>query len=560
MSLRVWLYALALASSTLLPLIARAQTAPPAGLWKKENLNVTVRAYAVPDLLAQDQRGPCPAPEILCDPDQPAPASACCADKLIRLITGAVAPQTWQQNGGPGTIEYLPCANALLIRQTPDVQVKVSELLDSFRTEDEPQVAVEVRFIEVTEDLFERIGFDFERVVRGAEGDSKPQPMSLNDQQVHQLLEAVQGDRRTNVMQAPKVTTFSGQTASVCVGQTQYFVTGMDVSTVNGQKIFVPRNEPFQMGLTMHLRPTISADGRFVCVEFQSESRDVNTPVALMPVTTLVSPTNADGETRPPVPFTQFIQQPTFNVQRIDTRVCVPDGGTMLLSGGKAVRESRTETGTPVLSKIPYVNRMFKNVGIARENVSTLVLITPRIIRTEAEERAVCPAKSAPCCPQAGCCKEGGCCQSAAATKPACCATASAILSRPLTCEQLRVMPTPMSAPAPCCPGCPLSALIRPAGGMPIPVVPPAPALVMERVRVEQVPPLPAPPVMRVTGTVQVAPGCDLCVATGRMPDKRLAFYLESYHRACAAGLPDVAHELALRCLEIDPACFSDKK
>ena len=42
----------------------------------------------------------------------------------------------------------------------------------------------------------------------------------LNDIQVFMFMEAAQGDRRVNVMQAPKLTLFNGQTATLAVTRT----------------------------------------------------------------------------------------------------------------------------------------------------------------------------------------------------------------------------------------------------------------------------------------------------------------------------------------------------
>ena len=39
----------------------------------------------------------------------------------------------------------------------------------------------------------------------------------LSDIQVYMFMEAAQGDQRTNVMQAPKLTLFNGQTATITV-------------------------------------------------------------------------------------------------------------------------------------------------------------------------------------------------------------------------------------------------------------------------------------------------------------------------------------------------------
>jgi general secretion pathway protein D len=80
------------------------------------------------------------------------------------------------------------------------------------------------------------------------------------------------------------------------------------------------------------------------------------------------------------------IQQPEFLFTTVTTTVSVPDGGTVLLGGIKRLREGRNEFGVPILSKIPYINRLFKNVGIGRTTDSLMLMVTPRIIIQEEEE------------------------------------------------------------------------------------------------------------------------------------------------------------------------------
>jgi general secretion pathway protein D len=81
------------------------------------------------------------------------------------------------------------------------------------------------------------------------------------------------------------------------------------------------------------------------------------------------------------------IQQPEFLFTTVTTTVSVPDGGTVLLGGIKRLREGRNEYGVPILSKIPYVNRLFKNVGLGRTTDSLMLMVTPRIIIQEEEEQ-----------------------------------------------------------------------------------------------------------------------------------------------------------------------------
>ena len=82
------------------------------------------------------------------------------------------------------------------------------------------------------------------------------------------------------------------------------------------------------------------------------------------------------------------IQLPNFSFVTVNTTVSVPDGGTVLLGGIKRLSEGRNEFGVPILSKLPYINRLFKNVGIGRETQSLMMMVTPRIIiQKEEEER-----------------------------------------------------------------------------------------------------------------------------------------------------------------------------
>ena len=41
-----------------------------------------------------------------------------------------------------------------------------------------------------------------------------------------------------------------------------------------------------------------------------------------------------------------------------------------------------------MLAQLPYINRLFKNVGIGRDTQSLMMMVTPRIIIQEEEELA----------------------------------------------------------------------------------------------------------------------------------------------------------------------------
>ena len=80
------------------------------------------------------------------------------------------------------------------------------------------------------------------------------------------------------------------------------------------------------------------------------------------------------------------IQQPVTAIVTVQTTVSVPDGGTVLLGGVKTLSEGRNMAGVPILNKIPYISRLFKNSGVGRETSSIMLIVTPRIVIYEEEQ------------------------------------------------------------------------------------------------------------------------------------------------------------------------------
>jgi general secretion pathway protein D len=153
-------------------------------------------------------------------------------------------------------------------------------------------------------------------------------------------------------------------------------------------------------GTFLTVQAVVSNDRRFVrltVVPFFSKIGAVNT-FTFTGSSTTTQNTSAEGITSTPNNNTKTaassttsssgttVQLPTFAFVTVTTTVSVPDGGTVLLGGIKRLSEGRQEDGVPVLDKIPYLNRLFKNVGIGRQTQSLMMMVTPRIIIQEEEE------------------------------------------------------------------------------------------------------------------------------------------------------------------------------
>ncbi|TWT96061.1 outer membrane porin HofQ [Botrimarina colliarenosi] len=436
-----------------------------------------------PDVLAQNfapsgQIGSSPQ-QMTSGPGGLGGAASADFDSLIELITSTVASDTWAENGG-GEAEIRPFATnlSLVVSQTQSVHEEIADLLEQLRRLQDLQVTIEVRFIRLSDDFFERIGIDFDmnindrilgtneltqtstpiatssfgesvnngirRTQSGATvgvqaplvGDlatvtadldlpfrqgsfpiAQPQfggfnPTSaatfgfaiLSDIEAYFLINAAQGDTRTNVLNAPKVTLFNGQQAFVSDTSQSPFV--ISVVPVVGefaaaqQPVIVVLNE----GTLMSIQAVVSEDRRYVrltVVPFFSEIGDVDVFTFDGSTTTNASASSSatdanDDGTNEQANASQnqqittagtTVQLPTFQFVSVTTTVSVPDGGTVLLGGIKRLSEGRREFGVPLLSKVPYINRLFRNVGIGRETDSLMMMVTPRIIIQEEEEQ-----------------------------------------------------------------------------------------------------------------------------------------------------------------------------
>lgn len=234
----------------------------------------------------------------------------------------------------------------------------------------------------------------------------------LSDIEAYFLIQAAQGNTRSNVMQAPKVTLFNGQQAFVSDTRQRPFVTAVvpvvgDFAAAQ-QPVITVLNE----GTAVNVQAVVSNDRRFVRLtlvpffsqigsvrEFQFEgsktsrtkSSDEKTEAKEKNNTGLIDLTTDNKALRTNelelASNGTTIQQPEFLFTTVTTTVSVPDGGTVLLGGIKRLREGRNEYGVPILSKIPYVNRLFKNVGLGRTTDSLMLMVTPRIIIQEEEEQ-----------------------------------------------------------------------------------------------------------------------------------------------------------------------------
>jgi hypothetical protein len=307
-------------------------------------------------------------------------------DRLIQLITATISPQSWTTVGGAGCIDYFPLGLALVIRHTPDVHEQIADLLAALRRLQDVEVAVEVRLITVSDDCLEKLGIapaSSQDQQIAEEGGLKRDFARLDDAQVRLMLEAVQGDSRSNILQAPKLTVFNGQKASLNLTEQQCFVTGVEMISSGTKKVPQVKTKNVDTGLVLGVHPVVAPDNKTVTMELEVNLTRMDAPKAPGLAVKLVE--TPGGLAGTPVVVAQS-PEPRCSTRSFRATVKLTDGTTALLSGWTQHREVRSQTCPPVLSKVPYIGQLFRHISYGKEREHLLVMVTPRIIVRHEEE------------------------------------------------------------------------------------------------------------------------------------------------------------------------------
>ena len=80
---------------------------------------------------------------------------------------------------------------------------------------------------------------------------------------------------------------------------------------------------------------------------------------------------------------------PTINTQEINTEVTVPDKSTVVIGGLITDSTKRATSGVPFLSDIPLLGYLFKDTTKSKERDELIIMISPSVIETDADQIAV---------------------------------------------------------------------------------------------------------------------------------------------------------------------------
>jgi general secretion pathway protein D len=361
------------------------------------------------------------------------------AEELMDLITQNIDPESWES--GNYTIN-VSGTDKLVVNHTPEMQMKIAAFLNDLRKFAGLVVTIETRFLSVNDDFLQDIGVDIlglggergglvnlDDVTNGLEdnasagfdnsggtvasptagnpsagvffnnnsdgdyrgrnenmfdralgsvlspvGGAVIQYTYLDDTDIGLILRAVNKSRHARLLQAPSLTVYNTQRANITLVNQLSFIQDFDVEVAQTAFIADPIVSIIQDGMTLDVRPTISHDRKYVTLELQPTIATLLRPIPTFQTSL--------GALTTPV----TLQLPETVIQKSQTTVRVPDGGSLVIGGLKNISFVDLESETPFLGKIPIISFFFSRRGTSREVSNLIVIVTARITDLQEEE------------------------------------------------------------------------------------------------------------------------------------------------------------------------------
>ena len=209
------------------------------------------------------------------------------------------------------------------------------------------------------------------------------------------LIRAVQANQNTTSVTAPRLTLFSGQRAVIIIETQEAYVSGLTPVVGTGAALFEPTISTVPASaVVLSVLATVAPDRKYVYLDIRPQLARL-AALASVTETAFVTPITTGTTT---VGTTQTVsgtlQLPTIDYTIVETSCSVPDGATLLLGGQTLAGESEREQGVPVLSKIPFLKRLFTNRADAQDEQITLILVKPTILIQHEQEQKQFPLLS----------------------------------------------------------------------------------------------------------------------------------------------------------------------
>ena len=179
------------------------------------------------------------------------------------------------------------------------------------------------------------------------------------------LLNALASNNRATILSSPRVLARNGETATIQVGQEVPIITSQQTTPTTGGTGGVLQTVQYRStGVILKVKPVIHSSNQI--------DLDVQQEVSAAQSTT-----------------TGVNTSPTFGTRKIDTKLSVRDGSTILLGGLISKNSSQGNAGIPLLKDIPGLGQLFRTNSDKSDRTELIILITPYVIANDNDAEAV---------------------------------------------------------------------------------------------------------------------------------------------------------------------------
>ncbi len=273
-----------------------------------------------------------------------------------------------------------PNSGVIQITATPDVLAKAEEFIEALEASLQRQVLIEACFVEISLTDSLKAGLEWSIIpdltsvsnLNGAlpggawagqalSPSAREFQMGVSNENINTILTAISKHGTVNVLQRPQVSTLNNQPAVIRIARNETFfqrqeTPGQPATAASHATQPVVNYVPIQQptGVVLNLVPKIGDDGLII--------------MSIRPSITSIAAvaTSPDGLSTSPI----------TDVRELDTVAKVRHGQTIILAGLIQEHDLEETRETPVLSKLPILGRLFKQVRKNRAKVELVILLT----------------------------------------------------------------------------------------------------------------------------------------------------------------------------------------
>ncbi len=188
---------------------------------------------------------------------------------------------------------------------------------------------------------------------------------NVNDRTL--LLNALASNNRATILSSPRIVARNGEIATIQVGQEVPIITSQQTTPVTGNTGILQTVQYRSTGVILKVRPVIHSGNEI--------DLDVSQEVSAAQSTT-----------------TGVATSPTFGTRKVETKLSLKEGSTVLLGGLISDDRSSGDAGIPLLKNIPIIGQAFRTNTWKGDRTELIILITPYIIANDTDAKAVTDA------------------------------------------------------------------------------------------------------------------------------------------------------------------------